>query len=183
MNRQPALKPELWPLLYHNYLSSYASLRVPNNMIEDLVQETYLAGLKSKGNFKFKSQEKTWLISILRNKIVDYYRKVNSNKGLVTERAIKQSDFNKSCSNDWMNIISSDLSAEQVFNVSELKKVISYGIKKLPPQERKVFILKRKGLRTEEICNTLNISDNQCWVLLSKARKRLKQHLKLNWNR
>ncbi|WP_363316141.1 sigma factor [uncultured Polaribacter sp.] len=34
--------------------------------------------LKSAKHFQGKSTERTWLISILKRKIIDYYRKINS---------------------------------------------------------------------------------------------------------
>ena len=48
---------------------------------KDLVQETFFAGLKAMDNFQGLASERTWLIAILKRKIIDYYRKINSTKG------------------------------------------------------------------------------------------------------
>ena len=42
---------------------------------EDLVQETFLAAFKSIRKFQGDSEPKTWLFSILKNKISDYPKK------------------------------------------------------------------------------------------------------------
>src|SRR5689334_13627294 len=62
---------------YGDFLYRFAMMRVRDEFIaEDLVQETLLAALKSMDKFSGKSSEKTWLTSILKNKIIDYFRQI-----------------------------------------------------------------------------------------------------------
>ena len=76
------IHPDNWIDLYADYLFNYTVTRVSDRDIaQDLVQDTFLAGLKSMKNFKGEASERTWLISILKRKIIDHYRKINSNKG------------------------------------------------------------------------------------------------------
>ena len=76
------INPNNWISEYSDYLFHYTISRVNDReMAQDLVSETFLAGLKSMSNFKGEASERTWLISILKRKIIDYYRKINSNKG------------------------------------------------------------------------------------------------------
>ena len=76
------LDPSKWVDEYADYLYNYTITRVNDTIVaEDLVQETFLAGLKSAKNFKGEAAERTWLISILKRKIIDHYRKINSTKG------------------------------------------------------------------------------------------------------
>ena len=75
------LNPQQWVELHGDYLFNYAVVRVNNaEKAEDLVQETFLSGLKAKDNFQGKSSERTWLISILKRKIIDTYRKKYASK-------------------------------------------------------------------------------------------------------
>ena len=68
--------PHQWVSKYADYLYAYALVRVDEEeQAKDLVQETFLAALKGIGQFESKSTERTWLTAILRNKIVDHYRK------------------------------------------------------------------------------------------------------------
>jgi RNA polymerase sigma-70 factor (ECF subfamily) len=76
------IDPNKWIDLYSDYLFNYTITRVNDRVIaQDLVSETFLAGLKSMKNFKGEASERTWLVSILKRKVIDYYRKINSNKG------------------------------------------------------------------------------------------------------
>ena len=70
------LNPENWLEKYGDYLYNYAFSRVSDAATaEDIVQETFLSAYKSKENFEGRASEKTWLASILKNKIIDHYRK------------------------------------------------------------------------------------------------------------
>ena len=65
--------PESWVDLYGDLLYRFALSRIKDPAIaEDLVHETYLAALKSRANFQGRSTARTWLIAILKHKIVDH---------------------------------------------------------------------------------------------------------------
>ncbi|HMC01849.1 MAG TPA: sigma factor, partial [Flavobacteriaceae bacterium] len=60
------INPNKWIDLYSDYLYNYTISRVnDSNIAKDLVQDTFLAGLKSMKNYKGEATEGTWLISIL----------------------------------------------------------------------------------------------------------------------
>src|SRR4051794_6980988 len=66
--------PERWVDEHGDTLFRYALMRLRDPIkAEDLVQETFLAALKS--NFAGKSSEQSWLIGILKNKVIDHFRK------------------------------------------------------------------------------------------------------------
>ncbi len=48
-------------------------------MAEDLVQETMLSAYQARDKFRGGSSERTWLVSILKRKIIDHYRKQSRN--------------------------------------------------------------------------------------------------------
>ena len=74
-NRTPS-DPEQWVDLYGNYLYRFALGRMRNpEEAQNAVQETFLAALTACKNFAGKSSERTWLISILKHKIIDHFRK------------------------------------------------------------------------------------------------------------
>ncbi len=80
MGVAPRLNSDIWVDKYGDALFRFAAVRVKDHGIaEDLVQETFLAGLQSKDRFRGKSSEKTWLFSILKHKIIDHFRKNKSN--------------------------------------------------------------------------------------------------------
>ena len=62
--------------LHSDELYSWANHKINNKeSAEDLVQETFLSAYKAITNLKNKDQAKTWLFSILNNKIIDFYEK------------------------------------------------------------------------------------------------------------
>jgi len=69
--------PERWVEEHGDCLYWYALLRVRRPEIaEDLVQETFFVAVRTSGNFRGKSSERSWLCGILKNKICDYFRKL-----------------------------------------------------------------------------------------------------------
>ena len=61
---------------YIKSLFSYILFRVKNNPdANDIVQETMLSIWQSIGSYKSQSSFKTWIFSIARRRITDYYRK------------------------------------------------------------------------------------------------------------
>ena len=67
-----------WVNDYNDQLYSWAYHKTSSKeMAEDLVQDTFLSAYKNLENFKNESNPKTWLFSILNNKIIDFYRNLN----------------------------------------------------------------------------------------------------------
>jgi RNA polymerase sigma-70 factor (ECF subfamily) len=178
------LHPETWVDQYADYLFNYAISRVSDSEIaKDLVQETFFAGLKSAKNFKGEAAERTWLIAILKRKIIDHYRKINSKKGKAEVRIT----FNKNQEDqgDWLEEQVSDptdVSGDNILENEELGMAIQECIAKLPKKQAMVFNLKTiQGMSTEDICNELNINASNLWVLIHRARTALMKCLNQNW--
>jgi DNA-directed RNA polymerase specialized sigma24 family protein len=75
--RASSANPERWVDEHGDCLYRYALVRVRGaEVAEDLVQETLLAAVRSREKFGGRSSERSWLVGILKNKIVDYYRKL-----------------------------------------------------------------------------------------------------------
>ncbi len=68
--------PAAWVDRYGDALLQYAVTRVGDReTAEDLVQETFLSAFKARRDFDHRAAFSTWLIAILRRKIIDHYRK------------------------------------------------------------------------------------------------------------
>ncbi len=64
-----------WIKTYTKDLYSYTHSKVTHKeSAEDIVQNTFLAAWESYQKFEGRSNPKTWLFSILKNKIADFYR-------------------------------------------------------------------------------------------------------------
>lgn len=177
------INPNKWIDLYSDYLFNYTITRVSDREIaQDLVQETFLAGLKSMKNFKGEASERTWLISILKRKIIDHYRKINSNKGKAEVRI----NYNDSESEgDWLEERVADpfdKTAEDNLQNNELGDAIQNCLGKLPTKQAEVFRMKTVlDYETEVICNELNITASNLWVIIHRARTAMADCLEKNW--
>ncbi|MCF8274782.1 MAG: sigma-70 family RNA polymerase sigma factor [Flavobacteriaceae bacterium] len=178
------LNPDKWIDLYADYLFNYTISRVNDREIaQDLVQDTFLAALKSMKNFKGEANERTWLISILKRKIIDYYRKINSNKGKAEVRITSNND--SETDGDWLEERVADpfdKTAEDTMQNTELGEAIFKCLSKLPEKQAEIFRMKTiEGLETEDICKELNITSSNLWVIIHRARTAMASCLKENW--
>ena len=187
----PALSdPERWVELYGDGLFKYALMRLRDPAkAEDAVQETFLAALKGGKSFAGRSAERSWLIGILKNKICDYYRRASRETPFSdmefysdeeSERFIPDGLFKNGWNHDlgpqeWSSPGAS-LDSE-VFWQTFLE-----CSKKLPKNVSTVFTLREiDGIESQEICALLNISENNLWVMLHRARMALRRCLETNW--
>ncbi len=178
------LNPHIWVDQYADYLFNYAIARINDEEVaKDLVQETFLAGLKSAKNYKGAAAERTWLIAILKRKVIDYYRKINSKKGKAEIR-INYNSGNES-DGDWLEEQVADpgsILENDFIENEELGLAIQECISKLPKKQAAVFTMKTvRGLNTEDICNELGINPSNLWVMVHRARTALMGCLNEIW--
>lgn len=178
------LHPETWVDSYADYLFNYAVARVNDAEIaKDLVQETFFAGLNSAKNYKGDAAERTWLIAILKRKVIDYYRKINSKKGKAEVRMSYSAGSESE--GDWLEEQvadpASNFESDAIEN-EELGLAIQGCISKLPKKQSLVFTMKTiRGMSTEDICNELGINPSNLWVMIHRARTSLMGCLNQNW--
>jgi len=175
--------PEKWVDRYSDYLYNYTIVRVNNHEVaQDLISETFLAGLKSKDNFKGEASERTWLISILKRKIIDHYRKINSNKGKAEVR-ITYND--EDADGDWLEQRVSDpfdKTAEDILENNELGSAILDCLDGLSEKHATIFKMKTiDNFDTEAICNEFNITPSNLWVIIHRARTAMADCLEKSW--
>lgn len=178
------LQPEKWVDLYADYLFNYAVVRVSDaETAKDLVQETFFSGLKSAKNFKGNAAERTWLIAILKRKVIDHYRKSNSKKG----KAEIHINYNSEdgAEGDWLEEQVADPFSSfenDAIENEELGLAIQSCISKLPKKQALVFTMKTiRGISTDDVCNELNINPSNLWVMIHRARTALMGCLNKNW--
>lgn len=182
--QQHILYPDFWVDKHSDYLFNFAIVRVNNyDLAKDLVQETFFAGLKSAKNFEGKASERTWLVSILKRKIIDYYRKINSKKG----QAEVKMNFYEDGENEgnWIEERvpqSWDNATEKAIENEELKTHLDFCLDKLPEKYSLVFRMKTiQEFETEEICKELEITSSNLWVMIHRARTQLRKCMEDNW--
>ncbi|APD07253.1 putative RNA polymerase sigma factor [Flavobacteriaceae bacterium UJ101] len=181
-----SLKPDQWVELYGDYLFSYTRNRISHKLdAEELVQDTFLAAYKAKDGFKGNASEKTWLTSILKRKIIDYYRKNSSKK---TYSFTEMDSFFNQEGNKvgvWVDSKTPQnwgKSIDQLIENQELGQTLEHCLDKLPEKLYQPFKMKTlDDVDSKEICKILNISTSNLWVMLHRARLNLRDCLETNW--
>ncbi len=178
--------PTLWVKNYADYLYSYACTRIDDNeLARDLVQETFLAALEGWDKFDRRSSEKTWLTAILKNKIFDVYRK-KSNKAQRQMISIDGSDTDEFFeeSGHWKEgrypeaFGIEDISLQN----KEFENILKSCLNKLPPLWKSVFTMKHIDEESsEDICNRLELTPSNYWVISHRAKVSLRDCLQRNW--
>ncbi|MFC6861571.1 sigma-70 family RNA polymerase sigma factor [Zunongwangia atlantica] len=177
------IDPTKWVDKYSDYLFNYTIVRVNDREIaNDLISETFLAGLKSMENFKGEASERTWLISILKRKIIDHYRKMNSKKGQAEVHINYRDGENDG---DWLEeqvADQFDKTAEEDMENTELGMAILDCLEKINSKHAEIFKMKTiDGVDTEVICKEFDITPSNLWVIIHRARTALAACLEQNW--
>lgn len=179
------LDPARWLDEHGDALYGYCLLRVRNRATaEDLVQDALIAALTAADSFKGQSSERTWLIGILKHKILDHLRKSGREQPLDSEQYTAEStDDYFDESEHWRVSVSDWAQPDKALENERFWTTFNHCMEKLPERLRMLFALRElDGLETEELLETLNISTaNNLWVMLSRARVHLRQCLENNW--
>lgn len=177
--------PEIWVDQYGDYLYHYALSRIHNPTVaEDLVQETFLAALNSRKNFEGLSSERTWITSILKHKIIDHIRKTIREQPYEDLETIRESENELFDEKGRWKMKPADWSAnpEKLFDRKAFWEVINKCLSDLPTRLAQAFRLREMdGFDCKEICNVLDITASNCWVMLYRARVSIRHCMEINW--
>lgn len=177
--------PELWVDSYGDFLYRFALSRVKDPSIaEDLVQETFLAALRARENFKGQSAGRTWLTAILKHKIVDHIRKKirePSSDKIETLTDMTDPDFDER--GEWSTRPGKwAVNPGNLYEQREFLDVLYRCLAELPERLAEAFIKREMdGLSTEEVCKELGITATNSWVMLYRARMSLRRCLENKW--
>lgn len=179
--------PERWVDEHGDCLFRYALLRVRRQEIaEDLVQDTLLAALKTAERFAGRSTERSWLVGILKNKICDYFRKLGRETSFTDMEFLDDELSHKFVETGFWN---HDLgpkewkpAGETSLERTEFWQTLRACLGKLPPRVADVFMLREmEQMETPQICESLQITPSNLWVMLHRARLALRECLEINW--
>jgi RNA polymerase sigma-70 factor (TIGR02943 family) len=157
-------------------------------MAKDLVQETFLAALEKVDKFEGKSTERTWLTAILKNKIIDVYRKKSSGLRKDSDEIVAEEepqDFFNDDDGHWtkanhprpFGIDDHDPLREKEFN-----GILQRCMQKLPALWMAVFTMKHMDdATTDIICSELKVTQANFWVIIHRAKLNLRACLQKNW--
>lgn len=167
-------------------LYKFAMLQLRNEThAEDCVQETLIAAIQGAARFSGGSSVRTWLVGILKHKIIDHFRRASREQQFdADDGETSLDDFDPLFKEDghfidepcaWAN-------PEDALSQSRFFEVLEGCMENLPKNTARVFMLREVlGTDTDEICAELSITANNCWVLLYRARMALRECLQQRW--
>ncbi|MFH1743244.1 MAG: sigma-70 family RNA polymerase sigma factor [bacterium] len=187
MAQQKRIDTDRWLDEHGDTLFGYAIVRLGDrDLAEDIVQETFLAALRGQDTYLGQSSERTWLIGILKHKLMDHYRKRYRERSLtdaaqelqddpVMEQMFDDRGHWKPGPSRWGN-------PRAALHEKEFWRVLRECIQRLPERLADTFRLRvLDELSSEDVRNIMNISTTNLGVMLYRARLHLRHCLERNW--
>lgn len=172
-----------WVADFTDELYSWALYKVSDSeLAQDLVQDTFLVAAEKNDNFRGESSAKTWLFSILNNKIIDVYRK-KVNKPVNMDENVFSNFFDKD--DGWRSDrVPTDWNEDEqhLLDNSEFQSVLAKCLDALPEKwstcVKLKYLSEKKG---EEICQEVGIALTNYWQIVHRAKLQLRNCVETNW--
>ena len=152
---------------------------------EDAVQEALLAAIQGAERFAGQSSVRTWLVGILKHKIIDRIRKASrehSADPAAGEAGTDDIDAFFGSDGHFAEPPGEWASPAKALEERRFFEALERCLLALPKNSARAFTLRElMGLDTEEICKELGISTSNCWVMLYRARLSLRACLERTW--
>ena len=130
------------------------SLSFDEEVSKDIMQSTFLEGIKSIKNFKRKCSEKTWLLAIAKNQYYTYLKKHPFTENLYDSDLDKYKDYENE-------------------SLDEYKEVLKL-INDLKEPQRQIMILRLiNDLTFKEIGEIIGKSESYCRVNFFREKKKI----------
>ena len=169
-------EPIEWVDLYGDYLYRYALGQLNDRSdAEDLVQETFLAARRARDRFHGQSSERTWLVSILRHKICDYFRRRCRERTFPDSSSTAGDDrFDQTML--WLHETAAEcLSPSRRLDLQDFRRSVETALRILPRRIAEAFTMyEMEEFSSAEICQHLDISEGNLWTMVHRARKQLR---------
>lgn len=169
--------------LLRPHLLKFAQAQLRNAAwAEDAVSETLLVALEKPQSFAGQSQLKSWLIGILKHKLIDQIRRNCREISTTPDDAEDLGDELFQADGHWREAPKNWGDPEHCLRQTDFMRVLEACVDHLPGQQGRLFMMREwLELDTDEICKELSISPTNLWVMLHRARLRLRECLQLNW--
>ena len=156
-----------------DYLYAFALAKTGDaELSKDLVQDTFVAALKNMERFRGEASVRTWLTSILRNKVVDHYRALGR-KGRKLDLPDDEEGY-------FENLMWRREQAPQAWeDAADPEALMAYlhrCLEQMPERLQAILRLKYlEGVATEDILDDLEPTQQNYWVLLHRSRLKMRQ--------
>jgi RNA polymerase sigma-70 factor, ECF subfamily len=179
-------------LAHGSALFRFALVRVRDpHTAEDLVQDTLVTAVTKGAEFANLSSKRTWLIGILRHKILDHYRWQRRHPGDLPSAG---DDDSAGGDEKWFTpqgawrldpnagLEALDGDPDKTTERQELRAVLQLCIDHLPKSLHRIFVLRElQDLEPDEACEVAGISRDSLAVFLYRARQSLRACIQKKW--
>lgn len=156
-------------------LLNHARVRLNDRTLaEDLVQQTFLVAWEGRSRFAGESSARSWLFSILKNKIADHYRKHYRDPQM---NSMDIEDVERFDSDGrWLpQHRPTEWAADDEEDKETLFAVLAHCLDKLPETWRAAVEMKYlKECDATAICQELGLSATHYWQQIHRAKLRLR---------
>jgi RNA polymerase sigma-70 factor, ECF subfamily len=179
--------PDRWLNDHGDALYGFAFMRLRDReAAEDVVQETLLAAWRSRANFAADSSERTWLIGILKHKLADHWRRSarqpSESLDTADDDSLIDETFDVAKGGPWRVPPSFWGDPDAALEQQQFWQVFVDCVGALPPAQARAFSLcELDGMKGNEACKAMDVGATNLWVMLHRARLRLRQCLENNW--
>ncbi|GJJ02562.1 RNA polymerase sigma factor [Duganella rhizosphaerae] len=154
-------------------------------LAEDAVQDALIAVLEKPERFNGQSSLRTYVTGILKYKIIDCLRASSRERQIDTAEDQSEDDAIDALFKADGHTVEQPLAwgdPDATLEQKDFFKVLEICLEKLPAKTARIFMMREwLELETDEICKELAITTSNAWVLLYRARMRLRECLDLNW--
>ncbi len=175
-----------WVQQYGDQLYSWAFYRTSNDAVSaDLVQETFLSAFQHYDRFKGSSAPRTWLFSILKNKVTDHFRAVMKSKSMPLDSWLEKPAEWFDENGKWKKEHAPEpwqMEDNNLLDDVAFKGTLARCMGSLPSTWASCLQLKYLSEKESiEICQELNLTPSNFWQILHRAKLHLRACLEKNW--
>ncbi len=176
--------PAAWVEEHGEAMYRFALLRVRHpETAEELVQEALLSALNARRTFSQRSSERTWLIGILKHKLIDHYRRTanrqrteSADSSAIDDNAFNHRGLWRARVARWPGAAADNI------ETAEFWEAFRTCVQRLPEPVANAFCLREvEQMTSEEVCQVLGISPSNLWTQLHRARLSLRECLERKW--
>jgi RNA polymerase sigma-70 factor (TIGR02943 family) len=188
-NAHPLFKDQTFMTHLRWQMLKFATLQLNDaHKAEDAVQEALIGALKNADAFSGRSAFKTWVFAILKNKIADTLR---YSKRFIEASQLMRSDDEEEDFTLWFDEKSHWQKDEKPVrwhdpdaSLEDQRFWLTFEacLENLPANQARIFMMREfVELETDEICENTGISSSNLFVMLHRARLRLRNCLEDKW--
>ena len=151
---------------------------------EDAVSETLVAVLENPAAFSGRASVRTWMVGVLKHKVVDQIRRHTRECQFETFED-DEPEYGELCDANPVGIFQANAEwgdPQERLSQRQFMEQFDQCLKMLPPQQSRAFMLRNwMEEETDEICKQLDVTSNNLAVMLHRARGRLRTSLQAQW--